>query len=654
MSKALKQIKEAVSRAQTGIVLKSDEPHYIQSSLMSVDSLIFLMFDQVNGLTGRDKQEIKIKPNVSDEQAELLSEYGGEAESASHTILSSLRLLLELITDRKHRIDHEEETEEDSKDLFLWVSNFDHHLYPNGSQHTPDLDVLELARAIIKTGPACRTFLLMETGFGWQVDQKLEPLVTQVSQGLPLPEETREILLSDLGEYVSEKSLCEKVLNSLAGLSRGASVEVAASCVTVKGNQNDDPKGHFIFDIPYLLKAKADHCGHSKVAKVWNAAGESNFNCEPTAEASEFVPELTDLSKQVTLIGEDNSANSDCGTGEVKVTISHNSVDPDTGKRKNYISRVGPIKKTKFEAVFNPDRQPYGIHRVMGWQGLMDFVCRGREESNTSRCMARMINVVGAPGLGKTHFIKNVAAYLKMSVISPEMSQITNSLVGETGKGFQKFVDLCYTIGGVVFFDEVDKLAFSKNKTDDNNGINSDLKRQLLLMLQDLPPQCFVITAANSQEGIDPAIVRSGRSDTKTWFAGWPGREQKDQLWSHYIDIHDLENQELPNDAFWTPADIAQACKSAEQQRRELTDPRLLGLLPGANADKISQAKKYIKSATKGGWIDVNTGFPVTMELFHSMEGETKKGIEPPTTVSVKAPIKKATRRRKLDNGKSE
>ena len=652
MSKALKQIKEAVSRAQTGIVLKSDEPHYVKSSLMSVDNLLFLMFDQVKGLQDRDRKEIRLKPKISDEQAELMAEYGNEVEDAPHTLLSSLRLVIDMIKERKYRADHEEENPEDSKDLFLWVSNFDHHLMPNGSQGNPDLDVLECVLEILHTGPTCRTFLLMETGFGWKVDQKLEPLVTQVSQGLPLPEETREILLSDLGEYVSEKSLCEKVLNSLAGLSRGASVEVAASCVTVKGNQNDDPKGHFVFDIPYLLKAKADHCGHSKVAKVWNAAGESNFNCEPTPAASELIPELTDKSKQVTLIGEDNSANSDCDTGEVKVTISHNSADPDTGKRKNYISRVGPIKKTEFESTFNPDRKPYGIHRVMGWQGLTDFVCRGRDESNTSRCMARMINVVGAPGLGKTHFIKNIAAYLKMSVISPEMSQITNSLVGETGKGFQKFVDLCYTIGGIVFFDEVDKLAFSKNKTDDSNGINSDLKRQLLLMLQDLPSQCFVITAANSQEGIDPAIVRSGRSDTKTWFAGWPGREQKDQLWSHYCDIHDLAEQEKPNDAFWTPADIAQACKSAEQQRRDLTDPRLLGLLPGANADKVSQAKKYIKSATKGGWIDVNTGFPVTMELFHGMEGETKKSIEPPKTVSVRAP-KKVTRRRKLDNGKS-
>jgi hypothetical protein len=652
MSKALKQIKEAVSRAQTGIVLKSDEPHYVKSSLMSVDNLLFLMFDQVKGLQDRDRKEIRLKPKISDEQAELMAEYGNEVEDAPHTLLSSLRLVIDMIKERKYRADHEEEIPEDSKDLFLWISNFDNHLMPNGSQGNPDLDVLECVLEILRTGPTCRTFLLMETGFGWKVYQKLEPLVTQVSQGLPLPEEAREILLSDLGEYVSEKSLCEKALNSLAGLSRGASVEVAASCVTDKGNQNDDPKGHFVFDIPYLLKAKADHCGHSKVAKVWNAAGESNFNCEPTPAASELIPELTDKSKQVTLIGEDNSANSDCDTGEVKVTISHNSVDPDTGKRKNYISRVGPIKKTEFESTFNPDRKPYGIHRVMGWQGLTDFVCRGRDESNTSRCMARMINVVGAPGLGKTHFIKNIAAYLKMSVISPEMSQITNSLVGETGKGFQKFVDLCYTIGGIVFFDEVDKLAFSKNKTDDSNGINSDLKRQLLLMLQDLPSQCFVITAANSQEGIDPAIVRSGRSDTKTWFAGWPGREQKDQLWSHYCDIHDLAEQEKPNDAFWTPADIAQACKSAEQQRRDLTDPRLLGLLPGANADKVSQAKKYIKSATKGGWIDVNTGFPVTMELFHGMEGETKKSIEPPKTVSVRAP-KKVTRRRKLDNGKS-
>jgi hypothetical protein len=40
------------------------------------------------------------------------------------------------------------------------------------------------------------------------------------------------------------------------------------------------------------------------------------------------------------------------------------------------------------------------------------------------------------------------------------------------------------------------------------------------------------------------------------------------------------------------------------------------------------------------------------MELFHGMEGETKKSIEPPKTVSVKVP-KKVTRRRKLDNGKS-
>jgi hypothetical protein len=54
------------------------------------------------------------------------------------------------------------------------------------------------------------------------------------------------------------------------------------------------------------------------------------------------------------------------------------------------------------------------------------------------------------------------------------------------------------------------------------------------------------------------------------FFVGFPGSDAKSHAWEMYMQRHDLADQDLPTDQYWTPADIASCCRLAEMQRVDI------------------------------------------------------------------------------------
>ena len=75
-----------------------------------------------------------------------------------------------------------------------------------------------------------------------------------------------------------------------------------------------------------------------------------------------------------------------------------------------------------------------------------------------------------------------------------------------------------------------------------------------------IEPACVLMDEPFS--ALDEVTGRSLRG--KLMWAGWPDREAKDKAWQMYTRKHELAEQKLPADEWWTPADIAACCVEAE------------------------------------------------------------------------------------------
>ncbi|QDV20673.1 hypothetical protein Pan153_53500 [Gimesia panareensis] len=73
----------------------------------------------------------------------------------------------------------------------------------------------------------------------------------------------------------------------------------------------------------------------------------------------------------------------------------------------------------------------------------------------------------------------------------------------------------------------------------------------------------FVVATSNDISKLPPEFGRSERFDG-LFFVDLPGREQKDRIWTQYIQLFDLDlEQPRPDDTDWTGAEIRSCCRLA-------------------------------------------------------------------------------------------
>ncbi len=128
----------------------------------------------------------------------------------------------------------------------------------------------------------------------------------------------------------------------------------------------------------------------------------------------------------------------------------------------------------------------------------------------------RGVMMVGAPGTGKTLLAKAVATEREANFISIKGPEILSKFVGESEKTLREiFRKARQAAPCIIFIDEIDSIARSRDDYDNTSRVNERVVDTLLMEMDGLQElkNVVVLAATNRPDSIDPALMRPGRFD---------------------------------------------------------------------------------------------------------------------------------------------
>lgn len=114
----------------------------------------------------------------------------------------------------------------------------------------------------------------------------------------------------------------------------------------------------------------------------------------------------------------------------------------------------------------------------------------------------------GSSGCGKTTTAKAIAGALGKKLYILNLSSIIASRIGETSQNLKLIFDKAKTESAVLFLDEFDQIAKSRDNDDKDVGEMRRLVNTLIQLIDYFPEKALLIAATNQIEIIDKALVR--------------------------------------------------------------------------------------------------------------------------------------------------
>jgi SpoVK/Ycf46/Vps4 family AAA+-type ATPase len=121
----------------------------------------------------------------------------------------------------------------------------------------------------------------------------------------------------------------------------------------------------------------------------------------------------------------------------------------------------------------------------------------------------------GPPGCGKTLGAEVFAAELGLPLFIVKLDQLISSYLGETASNVRKIFEFARKQPCVLFLDEFDAIARSRDDTAEHNELRR-VVNSLLIFIDRIQPKGFLVAATNLDSSLDAAIWR--RFDEVIWF----------------------------------------------------------------------------------------------------------------------------------------
>ena len=129
--------------------------------------------------------------------------------------------------------------------------------------------------------------------------------------------------------------------------------------------------------------------------------------------------------------------------------------------------------------------------------------------------LSNKILFCGPPGSGKTLSAKVFANEVGLPLYVLKLDALISSYLGETASNIRKVFEFAQHTPCVLFLDEFDSLARSREDNLEHNELRR-VVNSLLLFIEQLQPKGFLIAATNLDNALDSAIWR--RFDEVLWF----------------------------------------------------------------------------------------------------------------------------------------
>lgn len=168
---------------------------------------------------------------------------------------------------------------------------------------------------------------------------------------------------------------------------------------------------------------------------------------------------------------------------------------------------VEPIK-TKHDIVLLP-----GVVRVFA--GLINEFRRSDDIRRHGLPVRSKILFCGPPGCGKTLCAEVFAGELGLPLFVVKLDKVISSYLGETASNLRKLFEFAQKTPCVLFLDEFDALARSRDDSSEHNELRR-VVNSLLMIIDRMQIKGFMVAATNLDGSLDPAIWR--RFDEVVWF----------------------------------------------------------------------------------------------------------------------------------------
>ena len=227
-------------------------------------------------------------------------------------------------------------------------------------------------------------------------------------------------------------------------------------------------------------------------------------------------------------------------------------------QKSQMLTKAGTLKLYRGNADFSS---------LGGLVSLKTFTRRALLQSNRTNRLARPrgVMLLSPPGCGKSEFCKALGREVGRPVLQLDVGSLMGSLVGqseERTRSALKIVDAMAPC--VLMIDEVEKaFAGAGGSGSNDSGVSARMFGTVLSWLNDHESDAYVVCTANDVTKLPPEFSRSERYDA-VYFVDLPGREQKDEIWSLYLTLFELDrDQKRPDDDQWSGAEIRSCCRLA-------------------------------------------------------------------------------------------